>query len=365
MVTSLPDAEYFAALLNDLVPLGGLAGHEHAVSHAMSRMLVASGADNTTSDTLGNLIARFGPADAPHKIAVLAHMDTVGLMVKQIDTAVGILRVVVVGGVNLKALPGTAVQVWQYTEADRVPQLPGIPGVIGVRSQHLAQPGDIAINAADLYVQIDPAAAADLCPTAPVTFAPQIVRQGDQLYSSPHLDNRAGCAVLLALGAWLGRTPRVTEQRAVYLIGTVQEETTCAGGLHALRKIAPDQAIFVDGTLSYDTPETQHQGVVRLGGGPVLVAFLYTSGFNGWHADPQYRGHLRQHAQKHTIPYQEDAVHKLMSDARTATWLGIPSALVGIPIRSKHGPLETLFLDDLVHATALLACELNTPHRPD
>ncbi len=365
MTPLLPDADGFAALLDGLIPLGGLAGHERAVMRTMSRALAASGADDTTCDALGNLIARFGPADAPHRVAVLAHMDTVGLMVKQIDAAAGILRVVPVGGVNLKALPGTAVQVWQYAETDHVPQLPGTPGVIGVRSQHLAQPGDTATHAADLYVQVDPAAAAHICPTAPITFAPQIVRQGERLYNSPHLDNRVGCAVLLALGAWLGQAQHVTAQHTIYLIGTVQEETTCAGTLHALRLVAPDRAIFVDGTLSYDTPETQSQGAVQLGGGPVLTAFLYTSGLNGWHADPLYRGHLRQHAQDQGMPYQEDAMRGLMSDARTASWLGIPSVLIGIPMRGKHGPLETVHLDDLVHSAALLTFELGNPYTPD
>lgn len=356
------DAAALAALLDDLTPLGGVAGHERTVAAHMARVLHASGADDTTYDALGNLIARFGPPDAPHKVAILAHMDTVGLLVKQIDAAAGILRVVPVGGVNVKALPGAAVQVWQYGVQDNMPALPGIPGVIGVRSQHLARPGDTATDAADLYVQVDPAAAAQLCPTAPVTFAPQIVRQGDRLYSSPHLDNRAGCAVLLAVGQWLSQSPQITENRTVYLIGTVQEETTCAGALHALRIAAPDRAIFVDGTVSYDTPDTQGLGAVHLGGGPVLTAFLYTSGLNGWHADPLMRGHLRQHARANGIPFQEDAVRGLMSDARTAAWLGIPSALVGIPMRGKHAPLETAHLDDLVHTAELIALELADPY---
>ena len=147
----------------------------------------------------------------------------------------------------------------------------------------------------------------------------------------------------------------------MYLVGTVQEETTCSGALHALRQIAPQTAIFVDGTVSYDTPETAHRGSVRLGDGPVLTSFLYSSGLNGWHASLGLRGHLKEHALTQNIPFQDYAVRGLMSDARAATWLGIPSALIGLPMRSKHAPLEMIHFDDLIHAIQLVKHELLDP----
>jgi endoglucanase len=349
-----PDTDRIATLLDALTPLGGLPGHEGAVAAHMADALRATASD-VHIDRTGNLIARYGPADAARKIAVLAHMDTVGLLVKQVDAANGMLRVMPVGGVNVAALPGAAVTVWDHPPGD-VPRQPGLPGVIGVRSQHLARPGDAPTDASELYVQVDPAAATALRVTTPVTYAPQTIRQGD-LYSSPHLDNRAGCAVLLALGAWLSEhTPPA--DRAVYLVGTVQEETTCAGALSALRATHPDVALFVDGTLSYDTPATRDRGAVRLGRGPVLTAFLYTSGLNGWHADPLLRAALCDVAHDQGIPYQEDAIRGLMSDARTATMLGIPSAIVGIPMRGKHAPLETLHLGDVLGTVQLVAAAL-------
>jgi putative aminopeptidase FrvX len=360
-VPLLFDRNQISAWLDDLVPLGGISGHESGVMDYMAGELTAH-ADHVRCDELGNLIARFGSEDAARQIAVLAHMDTVGFMIKTVGDD-GICRVVPVGGVNLKALPGAAVTVWRYSDHAPLPQLPGIPGVIGVRSQHVAQPGDTATNIDDLYIQIDPAACDQISVTAPVTFAPRIVRLSDHLVSSPYLDNRAGCAVLLALGAWLGGAKKLfAETTSVHLIGTVQEETTCLGALHALRRIAPRTAIFVDGTLSYDTPETSGRGSVRLGSGPVLTSFLYASGLNGWHADPGLRSHLKDHAVTHGVPFQEDAIRGLISDARAATWLGIPSALIGLPMRSKHAPLEIVHLDDLTRAAQLIALELGDPY---
>jgi putative aminopeptidase FrvX len=360
-VPLLFDRNQISAWLDNLVPLGGISGHESGVMGYMAGELNTH-ADHVWCDTLGNLFARFGPEGTSHRIAVLAHMDTVGFMIKTVGGD-GICRVVPVGGVNLKALPGASVTVWRYSNHAPDPQLPGIPGVIGVRSQHVAQPGDMETTLDDLYIQIDPAACDQISVTAPVTFAPRVVRLSDHLVSSPYLDNRAGCAVLLALGEWLGGARKlVAETTTLYLIGTVQEETTCAGALHALRHIEPHKAIFVDGTLSYDTPESSGRGSVRLGGGPVLTSFLYVSGLNGWHADPRLRSHLKDHAVTHGVPFQEDTIRGLMSDARTATWLGIPSALIGLPMRSKHAPLEMVHLDDIMHAAQLIALELGDPY---
>lgn len=351
----LPDADGLAALLAELIPLGGLAGHEYPISEALAARLRPYAAA-VTQDRLGNVIARFGPEHAAQRIAVLAHLDTVGMLVKQVEPG-GLLRVVPVGGVNLKALPGATVAIWTSPRPGDLPQPPGLPGVITVRAQHQARPGDLAPDFDTLTVQVDPAAVVPIA--APITFAPQIVRQGPHLFSSPHLDNRAGCAVLLALAEWLAGAD-LPADRAITLIGTVQEETTCAGAFHALQAVAPTIALFVDGTLSYDTPETRG-GAVSLGNGPVLTAFLYVSGLNGWHADPRLRAGLARLATAHGIAHQHDAIRGLISDARTALWAGIPSALVGLPMRSKHAPLETLDLRDLVGATRLLAAALSGP----
>lgn len=344
----MTDHDKIRALLAVLTPVPGIAGHEDAVARQMAEYL-APLADHVEIDPLSNVIARFGPDHASCRTAVLAHMDTVGFLVKQVR-ADGTLGMVQVGGANVRALPGTAVCVGSG---------PGmIAGVIGVRSQHLAQPDEAPVTIDDLYIQIDPAAASQIEITTPVTYAPQMVALGNHLVCSPYLDNRAGCAVLLALAHELAENPL---SHTVYLIGTVQEETTCAGAFRTLQRLTPDAALFVDGTLSYDTLETRPLGTVQLGGGPVLTAFLYVSGFNGWHAHPGLRAHLKNAAAEAGIPVQQDAIRGLMGDARVSTWLGIPSALVGLPMRGKHAPLETAHLGDLAGAVRLLAAALHGP----
>jgi endoglucanase len=334
-------ADDFISMVRELTALPAISGNEDAMSRYFADQL-AYGVENVSIDLLGNVTACIGTGQPP-RIAVLAHMDTVGFQVKSVS-ADGMVRVVSVGGVNLKALPGAAVRIGH------------LPGMFGVRSQHLARPGDEVVkNIEDLYIDIGDVQQVEC--TTPVTFAPQFLHLGDSLYCSPYMDNRGGCGVVLQLARRIPRNPVGT----IYLIGTVQEETTCAGALRALQAITPDAAIFVDGTVSYDTPDTHGSGTVVLGRGPVLTSFLYTSGLNGWHAHPKLRAHLLQVAYESAMPVQQDALHGLMSDARVASWLGVPSAIVGLPMRNKHAPLETIHVDDALNAIELLLAMLQRP----
>jgi putative aminopeptidase FrvX len=110
-----------------------------------------------------------------------------------------------------------------------------------------------------------------------------------------------------------------------------------------------------------DTLETIGRGEVKLGQGCVLTSFLYVSGLNGWHAHPGLRAQLKHIAAQTNIPYQQDAARGLMSDARVVTWLAIPSAVVGIPMRGKHSSQEIIDLQDLASAANLLLATVRSP----
>jgi putative aminopeptidase FrvX len=332
-------ADEYIPLLRELTALPGISGHEDMViRHVKDDFQHFTRKVNV--DRLGNVVAQFGSGEP--RIAVLAHLDTVGFLVKS-AIGDGTLRVVSVGGVNLKALPATPVLVGN------------VAGMFGVRSQHLAQSGDNAVNSVEeLYLDTG---GQDIEITTPVTYGPQFVQLGEHLFCSPYMDNRAGCAILL----YLARMLTSASIGSVYLIGTVQEETTCAGAFHVLQALNPDAAIFVDGTVSYDMPDTRGRGGVALGRGPVLTSFLYVTGLNSWHAHPLLRTHLKQIALETNIPFQQDALHGLMSDSRVTAWLGIPSAIVGLPMRNKHAPLETIDLNDAANAVKLLLALLQRP----
>lgn len=333
------------ALLRPLTAVPGISGLEDAAAR-LTADLLRPYADDVQIDSLASVIARFGPADAP-TLAICAHLDTIGLLSKGHITP-DALRVVTVGGINLKAAPGTGVRI--HT-TDTVHD-----GLIGVRSQH--QSGLLADkipDVTDLYVHVDPAA--PIPPGTPITYAPAWLTLGDCI-AAPYLDDRAGVAVLLALAAHLRDHPPA---HTVYLIATAQEETTCQGAKVALGRLQPRAALFIDGTVSYDTPETARFGEVRLGAGPVLNRFLYIRGLAAWHVHPPLYDHVYATAQAADLPVQIDVMHGLMADSLGAVEHGIPSAVIGIPMRGKHAPLEMLHTADLTATFDLLAAVCARP----
>jgi endoglucanase len=324
--------------IQSLTSLPGISGHEQPITQFLRSHFQSCGAQ-VTVDRLGNVAGTFG-SGKPH-LALLAHMDTVGFKVKR-SISETLLQAMPVGGVNYKALPGTRVIVGDQ------------PGVIAVRSQHLAAGNDALMNEHNIWVQT---ANAHLIPAAtPIRFQSHPVIMGD-LYTDCGLDDRAGCAILCMLADQLAAAqPPVT----VTLIGTVQEETTCLGAVNILRQLQPDYAIFIDGTLSYELPELRSQGSVIPGKGIVLVDFLYVSGLNGWHADPDLTAFLSAIARGASLPLQQDAIRGLMSDARSAAQNGIPSALVGIAMQGKHSAAETIHLQDMIDAVSILHTAVQT-----
>jgi putative aminopeptidase FrvX len=331
--------DVFRSLLRDLTAIPGISGHEDAIASEVAERLRPH-TDEVWIDSMANVIARRGPANAERKVAILAHIDTIGLMVKR-EISNGILGVITVGGANLKSLPGAQVRVGDLT------------GVVGVRSQHQAQAGDVAVNSMDdLYIYVGKDATAQI--TTPITYAPNVVELPGDLFISPYLDNRAGVAVLVEAARRLPPDLPCT----VYFVGTVQEETTAFGAYMALQAIQPDYALFIDGTVSYDTPESKGKGSVELGKGTVLTSFLYISGIHGWHAHPKLRNYLKETAIAQGIDYQQDAVHGLMADARVVSWTGTPGAALGLPMRGKHSPTEMVHLADLDNAVRLIHAAL-------
>jgi endoglucanase len=329
----------FPALLRELCTIPALSGEEDAMSRFLADQL-AGRADAVEIDSIGNVIARLGPPGQP-SIAILAHMDSIGMRVNRVNRD-GTLGAVPVGGVNFRALPGAPVRVGD------------LHGVVTVRSQHQAKDSEAALTWESLAIDVG---GASVEMTTPVLYAAQAVEMPGECFAAPYLDDRAGCAVLLHLAGQLPAGLPYT----VYLIGTVQEETNSLGAYHALQAVRPAAALFVDGTVSHDTPETASRGQVKLGAGPVLLAYLYTRGGNGWSANPKLRAHLKQVAGAANIPYQQDAVDGLIADSKTTILLGIPSAVVGLPMRSKHAPLEVVHLRDLVWTVDLLASVVAAP----
>jgi putative aminopeptidase FrvX len=122
-----------------------------------------------------------------------------------------------------------------------------------------------------------------------------------------------------------------------------------------LRTLAPDMAIALDVTYATDGPEADARaaGEHRLGGGPAL--------FRGTVVHPGLFALLREAADAEGIPYSVETGMQTLTDADVfyGEGAGIPTALVSIPIRRMHTPVETADLADLEATVRLLVAFLN------
>ena len=128
------------------------------------------------------------------------------------------------------------------------------------------------------------------------------------------------------------------------------------GGRLGCRQIAyslqPDVAIVVDVTHATDYPglkKTEH-GDVKLGAGPTLT-----------YGGPNHRvvvDKLKNAAEAAGIPVQWEATsNSTGTDADMIFWTrgGIPTALISIPNRYMHSPVEVVHTDDLENTAKLMA----------
>ena len=117
-------------LLKDLCEITGVSGHEDKLIDYVCDY-VKDGADDVHIDNLGNVTATYKGTDASAgSIAVFAHLDEVGMIVRKVEED-GYLRVERVGGVPERTLVSQEVQVYTLDEQK------AYRGVFGTFSHHI------------------------------------------------------------------------------------------------------------------------------------------------------------------------------------------------------------------------------------
>jgi endoglucanase len=135
-------------------------------------------------------------------------------------------------------------------------------------------------------------------------------------------------------------------------VAAVQEEITFGGSRTSAFALAPDAAIVIDVTHATDAPgiEIKQAGKHELGSGPVVSrgSTLNEPLFEIVHAA----------AEAAKIPFTVEANSRATGTDADAVHLsrgGVPTALVSIPIRYMHSPVELVQIDDVLACAKLVA----------
>lgn len=329
------------SLLKQLSEAAGLSGHEAPV-RALVRELWTPLVDDLQEDGLGSLIGlQRGTGSEPRpKLMLAAHMDEIGLMVKQIDE--GLLRISNVGGIDLRILPSLEVVVHGRQD---------LPGVVGMRPPHVlpAEERDKPVPRDKLFVDVglpeervrELVRAGDV-----ISFRRDLLELKNDLVSGKALDNRASVAAVTLALEQLRRTDHAWD---VIAVATVQEEVGLYGAITSAYGVAPDAAVAIDVTFG------QQDGVSKDETFPMGKGVAIGVGPN-FH--PQLVERLKRAAKDHEVPFEiEPAPGRSGTDAWAiqVSREGIPTALVGIPVRYMHQPVETVAIKDVERVGRLLA----------
>jgi endoglucanase len=336
------DFQFFKELVEAPSPSGFEQPAQRVIRKALTGVV-----DDIRTDVMGNVVAHIeGPKGAP-RLMLAGHCDEVGFMVKYIDDQ-GYLFFAPIGGVDAHLVPGQRVTVHAVGGP--------VPGVVGKRPIHQIETKDRdkVVPFKSQFIDVgcmDKAEASSLVSIGdPVTFSVGVERlQGTRL-TSRALDDKMGAFIV----AQVLREVRRRNNLAVDLYGvsTVQEEIGLRGGTTSAYGIHPDIGIAVEVGFASDYPDADHKdsGEIRLGKGPILA--------RGPNINPGLFDLLRTTAAEENISCQVMGIPRATgTDANVMQLVrgGVATALVSIPLRYMHTPVEVLDWTDLEGAVALLS----------
>ncbi len=332
-------------VLRKLLTAPGPSGYEQAAA-AVFRDAAAAFAD-VSHDTVGSTVARVkGTGDGP-LLAVIGHIDEIGLIVHHIDDE-GFLYFSGVGGWDPMILVGQRVEVATREGI--------VHGVVGKKPIHLLKEEERKKVPELRSLHIDIGATGGDEARKRVRIGDVAVIGGEPLeypnrrVVSRSMDNRLGCFVafeVARLVAEAGGAPGDVAGAAV-----TQEEITFAGARTTAFTLEPDIAIVVDVTFATDSPGTEEKelGSHKLGTGPVIT--------RGSTLDPQVFELMHATAEEAGIPFSVAASARYTGTDADAVHIsrgGVPTGVVSIPLRYMHSPVEMVQLDDVENSAKLIA----------
>jgi len=331
----------FLPFLKKMISAPGLSGFEGPIREIIQEAWEPL-TDELSVSKIGSLHGlKKGQGPEPRKrVLISTHMDAIGMMVTGIEE--GLMRITQIGGIDHRILPGQSVIVHGREELPgQVVQPPAhlLPEAAGsgpVKMPYLLV--DVGLRPADLVGKVR---VGDL-----VSYAQEPLELTGEALAGHTLDNRVSVA---AATICLEELQNRLHAWDVWAVASVQEEETLGGAQTSPFEIRPDIAIVVDvcfakGPGASDWRNLPFGGGVGLGWGPNIHPALYKA--------------FEEKAKALEIPYSRDLMPKMSGTDAMAVQVvaeGIPTAVLGIPLRYMHTPVEMVSLKDVRRVGRLMA----------
>ncbi len=327
-------------MLETLTRAHGGAGQEDEAMRAAQSLL--SHYAKTQTDAMGNLYGRV-QGQGPH-ILLDAHMDEISLIVTHVDEK-GFLKVSACGGMDARILLGSSVTV--YGKAP-------LPGIVCTLPPHLSKDMDKVPSIEEMAVDVGlnaTQAQAQVKPGNRVFLRKSLTPLQNGRVTGKSLDDRAGIATILRALELL-RQQKVEANLTVLF--SVQEEVGTRGAKPAAFRCEPEEAVAVDVSFAA-SPGTPAHKCGKLSDGPMIgIAPVLAK---------RMSDRMIALCAQEGIPYQLEVMGGTTgtnADVFTISKIGIPTALLSLPLRYMHTGVEVVDLADLENTARLLAAYIRT-----
>ncbi|NEU56643.1 M42 family metallopeptidase [Halorussus sp. MSC15.2] len=331
-------------LLRELTETDGVPGYEDRVRDVVRRELDGV-ADSVHTDAMGNVVGTVeGSSD--YEVAVAAHMDEIGFMVKHV-TDDGFLEIDTLGGWDPDVLRAQRVTV--HTDAE---DLTGVIGSVPTHVQDDDEEFSIDDVAIDLGLPAEDAAervsVGDL-----VSMEQTTTRIGDNV-TGKALDDRV-CLLAMLEAARRIEDPDVT----IHFCATAQEELGVRGAPALGVDLDPDLAVALDVTVANDIPAVENESgyVTELGEGAAIKlkdSSVVTT--------PKVHRRMRSVAEERGIDHQLEVLPSGATDTSgfQNTHGAKPVGAISVPTRYLHTVTESAHHADVEATIDLLTAFLET-----
>lgn len=349
--------EFDVDFLEELLTTPSPTGFESA-GQKVWKSYVEGFSDEVQTDAYGSAVAKLNTSFDVVTIMLEAHCDEIGMIVQHI-TDDGYIYINKLGGSD-----STIARAKRVNIHNKKGIVSGVVGNTAIHLQDKKNGGGKQPAWKDIYVDIGVESreeALELIQVGdPITYADEIEFLSDDVLTGRGLDNRIGGYVIARV------MKRLSERRDdldvnVMALNSVQEEVGGYGARMMSYRLEPDMAFVTDVTHATDTPGINHRehGKVELRKGPSVQ--------HGGANHPNFVSFIEEVSEQKNIAVQHEA-----TSVRTGTDTdsifyqksGIPSALVSLPLRYMHSPVETASKQD-VESLIELMTETVLSLRPD
>lgn len=317
----------------------GVSGGEGGACRTAEKLL-REFTEDVKTDSFGNVIAFIGDKGNGKKTLLLeAHIDEIGFIVTYIDDS-GFVKVASCGGTDRRLYAAQTVTIHSKHPVRGV--IATLPPHVNSDSKKAMKTEEIVIDTGYTKQQLEKLVSLG----DRVTIDSRYERLSDTISSCKAIDDRAGAAaVLYALSLLKSKETKYN----IAVLFASQEETGSRGAVIGAYNIDADYAVATDVSFAY-TPGAKKEKCGVMGKGAMIGIAPVLS--------DEITSQLKKYAEDKKIPVQLEVMGGdtgTDADEISVSRGGIKTALVSIPLKYMHTPVETVDTNDIIAVGRLMA----------